>query len=194
VPKGATIELSPSGADTGATAYLGVSGGLAPVAPATGHPELVASESTDIRAGLGGFGRAVAAGDVLARAGRPGTPQRWPGRPRYGRRALLRLHPGPQHEAKAFAALIGGRFDIASRDRTGARLEGPMVPLSRHDVRSQGVPWGAVQVPADGQPIVLLADRGRTGGYAVPAVVDPRDLWQLAQARPGSEVWFVPPR
>jgi allophanate hydrolase subunit 2 len=48
--------------------------------------------------------------------------------------------------------------------------------------------------PGDGQPLVLLADRGRTGGYAVPAVVDPRDLWQLAQAGPGSEVWFLPTR
>jgi allophanate hydrolase subunit 2 len=102
------------------------------------------------------------------------------------------LHPGLQHDPVALEALLSGRFVVGSRDRTGARLAGPPIHLARHDVRSQGVPWGAVQVPADGQPIVLLADRGRTGGYAVPAVVDPRDLWQLAQARPGSEVWFVP--
>jgi KipI family sensor histidine kinase inhibitor len=187
---GTLLEITPGG--TGATSYLGVAGGLAPREGAPAHDELLRSSSTDVRAAVGGFGRALEAGDVLMRAGRAGSPGRWPGRPRYGARAILRLHPGPQHEAPAFAALIGGRFELRSRDRTGARLDGPAVPVERPDVRSQGVPWGAVQVPGDGQPIVLLADRGRTGGYAVPAVVDPRDLWQLAQARPGSEVWFVP--
>jgi allophanate hydrolase subunit 2 len=59
------------------------------------------------------------------------------------------------------------------------------------DVASGGVPRGAVQVPGDGRPIVLLADRGRTGGYALVAVVDPADLGTLAQARRGDHVHFV---
>jgi KipI family sensor histidine kinase inhibitor len=190
---GATLELAPDAAASGATAYLAFAGGVEAVAPPTAHPDLLASRSTDVRGGVGGFGRALRAGDALALSGPPGPLRAWPGRPRYGERALLRLHPGLQHDAKALEALHAARFVVASRDRTGARLEGPQIHLGRHDVVSQGVPWGAVQLPADGKPIVLLADRGRTGGYAVPAIVDPRDLWQLAQARPGSEVWFVPP-
>ena len=77
-------------------------------------------------------------------------------------------------------------------DRTGARLNGPEIPLGNHDIVSEGSPLGAIQVPPDGRPIVLLADRGRTGGYAKPAIVDPRDLWQLAQADAATEVWFEP--
>jgi biotin-dependent carboxylase-like uncharacterized protein len=189
---GATVELVPDEHTTGATSYLAIAGGALAVAAPTSHPDLLTTTSTDTRGGVGGFGRALQPGDALARSGPPGPLRAWPGRPRYAARALLRLHPGPQDDPHAFEALLAGRFLVGSRDRTGARLEGPPVHLRRHDVRSQGAPWGAVQVPADGRPIVLLADRGRTGGYAIPAVVDPRDLWQLAQARPGSEVWFVP--
>ncbi|CAN5655909.1 5-oxoprolinase subunit PxpB [soil metagenome] len=191
--RGAFLELVPEPNGSGATAYLAIAGGLVALAPPTGHPDLVGSGSTDVRGGIGGFGRALIPGDLLALAGPTRALRPWPGRPRYAQRALLRLHPGLQGEPAALEALHGGRFIVRSRDRTGARLEGPSIRLERHDVASQGVPWGAVQVPADGNPIVLLADRGRTGGYAVPAIVDPRDLWQLAQARPGSEVWFVPP-
>jgi antagonist of KipI len=75
----------------------------------------------------------------------------------------------------------------------GARLDGPAVRPERPDVASEGVPLGAVQLPADGRPIVLLADRGRTGGYAIVGVVDPRDLPSLAQTRAGGEVVFEPP-
>jgi allophanate hydrolase subunit 2 len=76
-------------------------------------------------------------------------------------------------------------------DRMGLRLEGPKLGLEQHDVVSEGSPWGAVQVPASGQPIILLSDRGRTGGYAKPAICDVRDLWQLAQAKPGTRIDFV---
>jgi allophanate hydrolase subunit 2 len=104
---------------------------------------------------------------------------------------LLRLHPGPQFDAETFARLTQTRFRVAGFDRTGVRLEGPGLPQVAPDVRSEGSPWGALQLPADGQPIVLLADRGRTGGYAKPAVVDVRDLWRLAQAPAGTEVAFA---
>ena len=178
---------APSG---GGTSYLAIAGGMRWPWPDAAHPDLLAVQSTDLRAGLG---RALRSGDALASAGAPAAPRAWIGRPRYAERAYLRLHPGPQHDVDALEALIAGRWRLAARDRTGARLDGPRVALGRHDVVSQGVPQGAVQVPANGRPLVLLGDRGRTGGYAVPAVVDPRDLWQLAQAGPGSEVWFLPP-
>ncbi len=84
-------------------------------------------------------------------------------------------------------------FRLAARDRMGARLDGPVVTPGRPDVASEGVPLGTVQLPADGHPIVLLQDRGRTGGYAIAGIVDPRDLPSLSQARPGAQVGFVPP-
>jgi allophanate hydrolase subunit 2 len=56
---------------------------------------------------------------------------------------------------------------------------------------SEGVPRGAVQVPPNGEPVILLADHQTTGGYGVPAVVASADLWRVAQLRPGDEVRFA---
>ena len=58
------------------------------------------------------------------------------------------------------------------------------------DVSSEATPLGAVQITSGGQPIVLLHDRGRMGGYAKPAVVHPADLWRLAQLRDGQNLRF----
>jgi allophanate hydrolase subunit 2 len=107
---------------------------------------------------------------------------------------LARLHAGPQFDREAFAALTGRAFQVIEGDRTGVRLDGPPVAHPAPSIASDGSPLGAVQVPPDGRPIVLLADRGRTGGYAKPAVVDPRDVWRFAQARPGDEVAFLDAR
>ena len=104
---------------------------------------------------------------------------------------VLRVHAGLDADPAALEALLGTRFTVTARDRMGARLEGPPIPIATPDVASGGVPRGAVQVPGDGRPIVLLADRGRTGGYALVAVVDPGDLGMLAQGRRGDHVHFV---
>jgi KipI family sensor histidine kinase inhibitor len=191
-PAGAELRVAPA-RTPGAMAVLAVGGGLAPAGAAAGHPALRGtSTSTDVRAGVGGLGRALRPHDVLALAGPPGTPDlRWRGRLRLDRPVLLRLHPGPDPDPAALAGLLHARFVVAARDRMGARLDGPRVPIARPDVASGGVPRGAVQVPGDGRPIVLLADRGRTGGYAFVGVVDPADLAALAQARPGAHVLFV---
>ena len=188
---GSQLELRPAHEGSGATSVLAVAGGFRWPWIEGVHPELARVPSSDVRAGIG---RALRAGDRLALAGPADTPRPWIGRPRYGGRAYLRVDPGPQATPASLETLIATSWRVEARDRTGARLDGPPLRLERHDVRSQGVPRGAVQVAGDGRPMVLLADRGRTGGYAVPAVVDPRDLWQLAQAGPGTEVWFVPSR
>ena len=188
---GVHVALRPGAGGSGSTSVLAVAGGIRWPWSERVHPDLAAVPSTDARAGIG---RPLRAGDRLAQAGPAGVARAWIGRPRYGGRAYLRVHPGPQATSDAWEALTGTSWRVAARDRTGARLDGPPLRLERHDVRSQGVPRGAVQVAGDGQPLVLLADRGRTGGYAVPAVVDPRDLWQLAQAGPGTEVWLLPTR
>jgi allophanate hydrolase subunit 2 len=79
-----------------------------------------------------------------------------------------------------------------SSDRIGMRLEGEPLPLvSGGELPSEGMVLGAVQVPPDGRPVVLLADHPTTGGYPVVAVVDEADLWQCAQLRPGQPVRFV---
>jgi KipI family sensor histidine kinase inhibitor len=193
-PAGTLLEVRPSPQASGAHALLAVGGGLVPLGGAVGHPSLVGAGSTDARAAVGGFGRALAAGDVLALAGPPQAPDpTWAGRVRHASRVGLRLHPGPHGESAAYAALLATTYRLASLDRMGARLDGPPVRPERPDVHSEGVPLGTVQLPAHGRPIVLLADRGRTGGYAIVGVVDPRDLPSLAQTRPGGEVVFEPP-
>lgn len=68
-------------------------------------------------------------------------------------------------------------------------LLGPEVPGG--EGLSEPTPLGGVQVPPSGRPLVLLADKGSLGGYAKPALVDPRDLWLLGQARPGVEIHFT---
>src|SRR5690349_15818225 len=73
----------------------------------------------------------------------------------------------------------------------GARLGGPRIAHARgHDIISDGIPLGGVQVPGDGQPIVLLVDRQTTGGYTKIATVISVDIARLGQARPGHRVRF----
>ena len=73
----------------------------------------------------------------------------------------------------------------------GYRLEGePIEHTDGPDVISDGTPLGAIQVPGDGQPIILLADRGTTGGYTKIATVISSDLSKVAQAMPGHTIAF----
>jgi allophanate hydrolase subunit 2 len=77
----------------------------------------------------------------------------------------------------------------------GVRLAGPAIRTAgRGELPSEGLVEGAVQVPPDGRPIVMLADHPVTGGYPVIAVVDRADLEVIAQAPPGSSVGFVTAR
>jgi len=187
-PRGAVLEATPDPRLAGRTGLLCVAGGVA-------GERWHGSYSTDVRAAAGGSRRWLRAGDRLGTLQLPaGSPIAHPGRPRPPERVLVRLHAGPQFDARAFASLTGRSFRIAALDRTGVRLDGPAVRHPAPSIPSDGSPLGAVQVPPDGRPIVLLADRGRTGGYAKPAVVDPRDVWRFAQARPGDEVAFVDAR
>ncbi|MEZ5250952.1 MAG: hypothetical protein R2713_17590 [Ilumatobacteraceae bacterium] len=90
----------------------------------------------------------------------------------------------------------GGPWTVSvTSDRVGVRLDGPSLVRVRHgELPSEGMVEGAIQVPPDGRPIVMLADHPATGGYPVVAVVDPADLWLVAQRPPGSEVRFTRPR
>ena len=80
---------------------------------------------------------------------------------------------------------------VASSSRVGVRLSGPVLTRVRIDeLPSEGLVTGAVQVPPDGQPVVMLADHPTTGGYPVIAVVDDADVDRLAQRPPGTTVRF----
>lgn len=182
---------------------LSVAGGLAPLGGHAGHPLLAAGGSTDVRGRVGGFGRWLRAGDVLAggptRGGPPVRRAAGAALGHYPRELGLRLYPGAHAGAAGFAHLMSRTFVVSERSRMGVRLE----PRSERDTRgvpvtgtetSRGMPLGAVQLPPDGRPLVLLADRGRTGGYPVVGVVARVDLAGLAQARAGTVVTFRAPR
>jgi allophanate hydrolase len=109
----------------------------------------------------------------------------------------VRVLPGPHVErfaARAFDDFCDTTWHLADEaDRMGYRLVGPRLCHVRGaDVASLGLPVGAVQVPGDGRPIVLLADHQPTGGYTVLACVIRADLPLVAQRAPGDSVRFVP--
>ena len=169
---GTLLELIPDKGVSGYTSYLAAEGGFTIAERfAPGYVET---------------GQALALAPLIL-----ASPQPYQGRPLYPQRIRLRVHPGPQYNEEAFDKLLSSSFKVQVLNRMGVRLTGPPIPLPNHDTLSEGSPWGAVQVPASGQPIILLSDRGRTGGYAKPAVCDVSDLWCLAQAGPGTEIWFI---
>ena len=194
-PEGATLSFG--GARDGVRAYLAVYGGI-------DVPVVMGSRSTNLKGAFGGLdGRAIVTGDILATLphppGREPTEARLPEHltaPSYGHRHDLRVVLGPQQDAfaqKAIDTLLSATYTVSlESDRMGCRLEGPMLEhRSTADIVSEGIALGAVQVPGDGQPIVLLADRGTTGGYAKIATVISADVGGLAQAMPGDTVSFA---
>lgn len=190
---GATLRL---GAPTsGLRTYVAVAGGGLAVEAVLG------SRSTDLLAGLGP--PPLAAGDVLPvgdptlsarRASVPAAADSLAVRPPASP-ALLRALPGPRYDwftAAAHGTLGQDTYLVSSKsDRTGLRLVGP--PLARAtsiELPSEGMVRGAIQVPPDGLPVLLLADHPVTGGYPVIAVVDDEDTDVAAQLRPGDVLRF----
>jgi antagonist of KipI len=179
----------------GVRAYLAVAGGL-------DVPPVLCSRSTYTRSKLGGIeGRPIKAGDRLPGVAVPviegARSRRLPRRlvPTYGHRHALRVILGPQDDAfseEGLRAFLTSTYEVSEQsDRIGYRLKGPTIGhRASPDIISDGIPLGAVQVPADGQPIVLLADRGTTGGYTKIATVISTDLPRLAQAMPADQVTF----
>jgi len=178
----------------GARAYLAVAGGylLTPV---------MNSASTYSRGGFGGLsGRALQAGDVIpicssfANPVRLNIPAGWrlgaPTRP-----ASIRVLPGREWADFTETArhdFLHEPYQLtAASDRMGYRLDGAALDLTQpRQLLSESVAFGTVQVPAGGQPIVLMADRQTTGGYPRIAQVASVDLPKLAQLLPGDEIRF----
>lgn len=175
--------------DKGCRAYLAVDGGFA-VEPMFG------STATVVREGLG---RALRKGDLLKcaateNAGDLALPMREV--PGYPDEISLRVVAGYQHDlfpAAARETFFNSEYRVTLQcDRMGYRLSGPPVEYAIGSMLSEGICLGAVQVPADGQPIVLLNDRQTIGGYPKLGAVMSIDLARLAQCHPGACVRFSP--
>ncbi len=177
--------------------YLAIAGGF-------DVPAVLGSRSTHCPSQTGGLdGRPLRAGDLLFGGPFDGDAERLVGRrlpdrlfPRYDRSAILRVVLDPRRELFGDAAastLFHSVYTVAPQsDRMGYRLIGPPLPRAGacHFI-SEGTVTGALQVPADGQPILLMADRQTTGGYPPIAVVISADLPFAAQLGPGDTVRFV---
>jgi biotin-dependent carboxylase-like uncharacterized protein len=176
----------------GARAYLAVGGGGVLTPPVLG------SRATHLVSRMGGVvGRPLAAGDRLPISE---SPERPPVRARgltlpSAGRVRLRVLPGSQERwfgEDAWRVLTGVSFRISPRsNRMGYRLEGPPLPrLTADEPISEPLAMGAIQVPAAGEPILLMADRQTAGGYPKIGYVITADLCLAGQLAPGEYIEF----
>jgi biotin-dependent carboxylase-like uncharacterized protein len=175
-------------ARNGSFSYLAIEGGIAGEA-------IFGSLSVNARAGLGSpYPRPLQAGDELEVATANGMPERrivLPAMPD----APIRVVLGPQDDEfsdEAKALFLASEWKVsATSDRMGYRLEGPVIKhLHGHNIVSDGTMNGSIQVPGNGQPIVLMPDRGTTGGYPKIATVISADFGRFAQISAGRSFRF----
>lgn len=185
----------------GCRAYLAVAGGIS-------VEEVMHSKSTYLRAEIGGFqGRALKAGDRLqvgTAAPEPMAALRkaataeieWQIQaPNYYHEPVVRMMKGRQYDlfnAESQQRIFTDPFTVSSHsDRMGYRLEGsPLALETPGELISEPVAFGSVQVPSDGNPIVLMADRQTTGGYPKIGQVAAVDLPLISQLNPGDRIRF----
>jgi len=188
VPDGGLVSI---GAPTsGLRTYVAVAGGLATRA-------VLGSRSTDVLSGLGGG--ALRPGDLLEvgseRRPESTLPPAGPAIPARGTVARLRVIAGPRldwFEAEALDLLYDSIYTVSPEsNRTGLRLSGPALNrLTGRELPSEGMVTGSIEVPPDGQPILLLVDHPTVGGYPVIAVLASGDIGLAAQLRPGDKINF----
>lgn len=192
VKKGQTLTFG--GMMGGTRAYIAVSGGL-------DIPVVMGSRSTNLKSGIGGYhGRKLGAGDEIGFS----APKTW--LPNMAKRKLpmpdysakeytLRVVMGPQDDCfteKGIATFLGSTYTISNEyDRMGCRMQGDVIEHKNGgDIITDGISFGAVQVPSHGNPIVMMADHQTTGGYTKIANVISVDLPVLAQCMPGYRIHF----
>jgi len=164
-----------------ARAYLGLCGGVA--RPDRPEPPRRLKSGAELRAGA----QPPAEPEAGSASGEPSV---------TAAELTVRVLPGPQRERfepEGLAVFLGGVYRVsAASDRRGIRLEGPAIPNRESpDIAPEGTTLGAIQVPRDGQPIVLGPDRPVTGGYARIAAVIAADFPLLGRALPGTAIRFV---
>lgn len=208
--KGSVLDFGPC--RTGIRAYLAIAGGW-------DVPLVMNSRSTYLRAGIGGFeGRALKSGDELSAGARTllgkemmkrlsgqsaqaaftaaewGVAQEMV--PNYTSAPVIRAIRGNQYDwftQESQIAFYSQPYKVTPQsDRMGYRLEGPILELTEPmELISEAVAFGSIQVPAEGKPIVLLADRQTTGGYPKIAQIATIDLPLIAQTKPGDTILFT---
>ncbi|GGO06405.1 allophanate hydrolase [Micromonospora parathelypteridis] len=188
VPAGTVLRIGP--ARRGVRSWLAVAGGI-------DVPAVLGSRATDTLSGLGP--PPLRDGDRLPLGAPLGTPAPvdLTVSPAPTPELHLMLRPGPRDDwftPTALDRLFGTAYTVSPvSNRVGARLAGATLPRAvAGELPSEGIVLGAVQVPADGQPLIFLADHPTTGGYPVIGVVT--DVTPLAQARPGTTVRFHGPQ
>jgi biotin-dependent carboxylase-like uncharacterized protein len=176
------------GAVQGGAGYLAVAGGFE-------VPEVLGSRATYARAG---FGSLLREGMQLpvGKADLSGPESAVLPAPTFANDAPIRVIPGPQREMfteDAFATFLASDYAVTQEaDRMGLRLAGPaLTHVAGADIVSDAVTPGAIQVPGDGRPIVLLADCQSVGGYAKIATVIAADLPRLGRLLPGNTLRFM---
>jgi biotin-dependent carboxylase-like uncharacterized protein len=182
IAPGQTIQLGPL--TNGARCYLCVQGGI-------DVPRIGGSASTHLLSGLGGG--PILKGAVLQIAATTNEPKPTsiPEALKTNRKTV-RVTRGPQADQFESRLFYQTEYQVTQdTNRMGIRLAGPPVPAF-HDsqMRTEGVPLGAIQIPANGQPIILFVDQQTTGGYPKIANVITADFPSLGQLRPGDKVRF----
>lgn len=176
----------------GVRAYLAVPGGFL-AKPVLGS---VASVTREELGGHDGWGGQLKVGDSLAFEGRLQERRSLPieQRPDYSTPTMLGLVPGAQiaeFDGQSLFAAFNQAWRVDARaDRMGVRLNGPPLHCRVGSMISEGIGLGAIQVPPDGQPIVLLNDRQTIGGYPRLGTLTPLACARLAQCQPGHVVYF----
>ena len=176
----------------GARACIAVPGGFV-------VPALLGSCSAIAREGCGGLhgdGRALQPGDTLRWHGSAPAPRQLGWQRRFDGPIRLDLIPGAQYASfspSSLRALFEQPWTLDARsDRMGMRLRGPQLECHHPPLVSEGICLGAVQVPPDGQPIILLNDRQTIGGYPRLGALTPLAIARLAQCLPGQPLHIRP--
>lgn len=199
VPHNAAIEVRPGAAlqcgsiRDGARCYVAVQGGI-------DVPRVMGSASTFIAAHFGGFhGRRLQAGDILPVGERARLRCRslpTGALDRLHRPASLRVTRGAQQDwfaPETVKTMLSSTYTVTDQsDRSGLRLKGEtLLPRDQSELLTDGIPLGAIQVPQNGQPIILFVDQQTTGGYPKIANVIAADMHRVGQLRPHDDVRFA---
>jgi len=191
VKKGDILAMGVAG--KGVRSYLAVAGGF-------DLTKVMGSMSTNLKCSLGGFeGRALQTGDALllrreSKAALIG-PRRIQPENGYPDHLTVRIVKGPQEDyftEKGMDTFLQEAYIVSDQsDRMGVRLLGSKIESKDGvDIISDGIVTGSVQIPASGTPIIMMADRQTTGGYAKIATIISVDVNKIAQARPGNTMRF----